>query len=798
MVLFRARLTISRRQFVAAASAAAVLPGTAKAGSAVTPKSYLARAGRAVARIYIAPGDADQATAISELNRHLFKMSGAELPVVTIDPANRIDGPGIVLGELANGMGAKQMRPSPSKEGFRIVTRGPLLLIGGDSAAAVQFGVYRLLEELGCEWVMPGEIGEIVPRKPTVPLPLLNIVEAPAFQSRRLWYGGGRKILSRDDQARMDEWLRRQRGGYRQTPATRSQGHHWGTFIRKHRKEFETDPSMYALRPDSKGVLERRGPQIETTHPRVIELMVQDIKAAFAKNGWPLDHSVGFAFGPSDGTGFSVSPESLAAGSGKIDALTGKRDVTDLIVLLGNTIIERLGPEYPNVYLGFYSYAEYSSFPSRYTPHPRIVPIFAPIGYSRFHSLVDETSFGQRHYKSQLDKWGALARRQGNPMLFRGYSWNLADNMLPYSKARIWGEELPYYAAMGVEGLNVEATKAWSINGHSDWIFMKLAWNPHQDWRMLLAQYCRKSFGGGAAPMETYLLRLTERQHDAGQEAGSYHSFPLIYDREFITAAEADLARARSLAAIEDDRTRIGYVALGIQALRLYLDYFDATLRFDFSSALAHYEAMHEHWRKSYALNPDLVGKEAPQHLERFIGPFVRDAAALAGDRSQAILPLPDALPTVLVETGQTLPPFEGRPFLEGQTRSTRTYSSTWSAQYLPPVQSVRYQHKFRLPREWGNTGVGLFLGGFDDEARVWLNGAMIGSSGTTFSRPAQFYLSSAIDPEGENLLSIEVVRNSPLNELGVGGLFRPSFLFAAPTKREGRTDPHPAAQSPA
>lgn len=772
---------INRREAVAGISASAILPPAPNALAAACTEFCLARGGRPLGGIYVAAGDAGQEIAVAELNRYLEKMSGTKLPVVLVDRAEAIGIRGIVLGALANAMGAKPKQPSPSEEAFRIVTRGGLMLIGGDSAEAVLFGIYRLLEELGCEWVMPGDIGEIIPAMPTLPLPRLDVGEAPAFRSRRLWYGGGSKIVSREDLARMDAWQQRQRGGNRPSPATKAQGHYWETFIRKHRKEFDADPTMYALRPNAAGELVRKGPQIESTHPRVIELMVDDIRARFADKGWPMDHAVGFPIGPSDGGNFSVSPESLAAGSGRTDPLTGERDVTDLIVLLGNTVLERLGEEYPNVYLGFYSYAQYASFPSRYTPHPRLIPIFAPIGFSRFHSLIDETSPSQRYFKSQLDQWAALAQRQGNPMLFRGYDWNLADNMLPYSKARIWGEELPYYARIGVEGLNVEATKAWSINGHSDWIFMKLAWNPNQDWRTLLTRYCEKSFGAGARPMNAYFLRLTQRQHDARQEAGSYHSFPLIYDDGFIAAAEADIARARALATTEDDRTRISYVAAGTEALRLYLAYFDATQRFDFAAALGHYDAMIEHWRQSYALNPDIVAKEAPQHLERFVGGFIRMASARSGGKSKIVLRLPDELPTVFGGVAEANE-FSARVIPSGVGRLTRTYSTTWSAQGLPSAHSVWYQHRFRLPAAAAGKPLGLFLGGFDDEARVWLNGRPIGSSGRHFSRPAEFDLSDAVDPSGDNLLAIRIVRNATINEIGVGGLFRPSFLFSGPT----------------
>ncbi|WP_129793628.1 DUF4838 domain-containing protein [Sphingosinicella sp. CPCC 101087] len=727
----------------------------------------------------------DEASAASELNYHLSAMTGAQLEVIETGAPEEVVAPAIVLGRLANELGARPVRATPTREGFRIVSRESVLLIGGESSLGAAFGAYRVLEELGCEWVMPGRIGEIIPKRASVPIPQLNIEEAPAFRFRNLWYGGGRRIVTRRDRKRLDQWLRRQRGGNKMTPARETAGHFWGKFIRRHRAAFDADPTMYALRSDRQGRLERRGPQLETTHPRVIELMVEDIKAEFRRQGWANDHAVGFPIGPSDGLGFSRSPESVAANSGRVDPVSGEPDVTDLVVLLGNTILERLGEEYPNVHVGFYSYSVHGTFPERYTPHPRLVPTFAPIGYSRFHSLLDGRSETQRTYKASLDRWGELARRQGNKMVFRGYSWNLADNLLPYCKARIWGEELPYYAELGIEGLNVEATKAWSVYALSDWIYAKLAWNPRQDWRALVTRYCRMAYGAGADRMEAYWRRLIDRQHAANQEAGSYHSFPLIYDRAFVDAAQADLAAAERAAELDEEKIRIGYVRIGLRALDLYLAYFEATQRFDFEVALGHYRALHAHWREAYALNPDLVAKEAPQHLERFIGPFAEQAPAFASGERRLLARIPDALATVRdpERRGEARGFPRGLP--EGEGAATRTYSATWAAQGLQPVASVWYEHSFRLDDVAPGEPIGLFLGGFDDAARVWLNGIPVGASGRQFSRPARFDLSETIDREGENRLVVEISREDSVNEIGIGGLIRPSFLFSGPVEIE-------------
>ncbi len=746
--------------------AAALLALLLACAPAVALGQTLVRDGRPVARIYFTPSDRLE-TAAEELNDHLGKMSGATLEVVRTADPRAVKGPAVVLGDLATRMGAAPTAATPSREGFRLLTDGDRLLVGGESDDAVLFGVYAVLEMLGVDWVMPGEIGEVIPRRTTVVLPRLDESHKPDFSMRRLWYRGGADIVSKEDRARMDIWLRRQRAGSFQPVVAQTAGHYWPAFIKRHKAAFDADPGLYALRRDAEGRLIRRGPQIETTDPRIAAMMAQDIRDTFAAKGWPKDKAVGFPIGPADTAGYSLSPESLAAGSGIIDPLTGEPDQTDLLVKLGNDILSALGAEYPNVHVGFYSYAAHQGYPARYTPDPRVGVIFAPISYSRYHALTDPTSRSQPRYRAVFDQWAALSRRQGNPMLYRGYNWNLAENMLPYSKLRIWGEELPYYRDAGVQGLNVEATKAWGVNGPSDWLFMKLAWNASQDWRELLADYCAKAFGDGAEPMRRYLLRLTETQAAADQEAGSYHAIPLIFDQAFVDAARADIAEAGRLAKLPAEKERIGYFRTAVDLLDLYLAYNDAAGQFDFPTALDRYKAMHATWQAAYDRNPDIVAREAPAYLERFIGPFIGQASALT-----VLQPLPEQMKTAFGPGD-----FQDPALDDSAWPLTSTWASTWDAQRLSG-QTVWYRHRFTLTAEQARGApLHLFLGGFDDRATVWLNGRPVGDSGRRFSAPAIFALPD-LKP-GENLLAIRVVREHPFNEIGVGGLIRQSFLFS-------------------
>ena len=774
----------------------------------------LVKEGKTAAKVYVAkptpekvptPGRGEKldqelearVLAVQELNYHLQKMTGATLAVVEVDlgagdgaaALTAIRGPGIVLGPLAVRLGAKPAKQGISQEGIRLLTKGDLVLVGAESDRAALLGVYALLGKLGCDWVMPGELGEIIPTTPTLTVPPLDESQAPAFAVRRLWYRGYNQPRLPEESTRFYTWLRRQQGGNWTTPLSGAGGHVWDRFIASHKADFDQDPTMLALRRAPDGTLKRMGPQLEATHPRVIELFVADIKAAYAdhiaKGEWTKDTVAAFGIGPADGLGYSLSAEAMLAGAGRVDPIVGEMDRTDELVLFGNRILAEVHKEYPNAHVGFYSYSTHADFPQRYKPNPMLVIIFAPINFSRLHGMFDANSKTQAYYRSVVEAWGDLHRAQGNPLFFRGYTWNLADNMLPYSKVRIWGEELPFYQQQGILGLNVEGTKMWSILAPSDYVFMKLAWDTTRDWQALLGEFCRKAFGAGAPAMERYYRRLIATQHGAGMEAGSYHAMPLIYDAAWVAAGEKDVAEARSAAQAPADQKRVTWLGqYQLDALRLYLQYLAAANACDFPATKTAYDAMHAQWKKVYDENTDLVANEAPGYLKRFIESYVTLGLKYTSEPYKLVWRVPDELPTMLDPNmvGDRMnyhrPELNDRGFVR-----TRTYGSTWDAQGLTGLRTgaVWYRVHFAVPAAAAGQPLGLFVGAVEDEARVWINGALVGTSGRGFSKPSVFDLTDGVKADGDNVLAIQVVRNSAANEIGLGGIIRPCFLFSGP-----------------
>lgn len=136
----------------------------------------LVTAGRSTHTICVAPeaSPAEQRAAL-ELQRFVEQMSGAKLPVATGDACPARDRVRIVSG--AAPMVVEQ---------YRIETRGRDLVISGGGPRGAMYGVYALLDKLGCRW-FSADVSRI-PSLPTISLGTLNEMGKPAFEYREVFF----------------------------------------------------------------------------------------------------------------------------------------------------------------------------------------------------------------------------------------------------------------------------------------------------------------------------------------------------------------------------------------------------------------------------------------------------------------------------------------------------------------------------------------------------------------------------------------------------------------------------------
>ncbi len=117
--------------------------------------------------------------AAHELQRYVKAMSGAELPLVHGTTGKPVIMLFVRVLQQVNGM-----EDPCEEEHYRLSIDARRLQIEGASPRAVLFGVYDVLERLGCGWCVPGD--DTVPKKDSLKMSPVRVDTRPAFQYRMM------------------------------------------------------------------------------------------------------------------------------------------------------------------------------------------------------------------------------------------------------------------------------------------------------------------------------------------------------------------------------------------------------------------------------------------------------------------------------------------------------------------------------------------------------------------------------------------------------------------------------------
>lgn len=618
----------------------------------------------------------------------------------------------------------------------------------------------------------------------------VDVEEHPDFAMTSLSFSQSRHF-PKEQKDELETWKRRMRldddenvARKRDSALSLHGAHAWPIIMRRYSEEFDKNPELQALIQNPDGSFARRKKQFETSNPKLVDVLVRYVRDTFKQKGWPKDKKVALSVGPGDGGGFSLSPETVAINEGRIDAMSGVLDRTNEPVYLANEMFRQLGDEFPNLYLGQLLYSYHSGPPSKnYPPHPRFAIGVADIAFSRFHSTVDERSPSRSLYRDIMEQWAEVSKKQGNPMYFGGYSWNLADAILPYTKVRIWGEDMPFYHKHGFLLPTMKGSPSWAVLGPSDYVYARMAWDTDRSWKEELHQYALAAFGDKAAPiMEDIYLKQIARQHDARQEAGSFFAYTLIYSPEFTKGILASLDKAEKAAETDPQKALIRQQRHPWEQLQRYLAMREAVQKYDYATASRlHREMLSEHDRMS-AESVFNVSASGRGFLEtRFQDELSQGLKYSTGDY-RIIEEVPDKLPVRFDpnNAGEQMRLFAADYNLD-QLVKIATSSSTWDAQGLPWAMggTVWYYFDFDGSKIPKGAGVGLFLGKLETESKVWVNEKPVGSK-LSFREPHVYDITDAVVRDGKNRVAVAVCKKQR-NEIGVAGLMAPSFVFAGP-----------------
>jgi hypothetical protein len=499
-------------------------------GCAATQPTALVEKGASPYSIYHDPAaPASVKLAAEEIQRVIELSTGVKLPVVA-QPAT----PMICLGDNAASRRAGLSADALPDEGYRLVTRGTdLYILGKDwpdadkkwdrcDSTGTLFGAYDFLERVvGVRWLMPGPLGEDVPRHDgRLALPALDVADAPAAPVRDL-----NCSPRRDPDVRV--WQRRMRLGRSIAPS-------WGHNFALHPPTpvLLAHPEYMPLQADGareKPIGNRAWGSYEhkfcLSNPGMVQAFADSLIASLEKN----PRRFGESMAPADGGLWCVCPEcrklTLTDATGAWgDFPPYGRSVTPLVLGFYNGVGRAVAAKCPGRWVGGLAYHDYL-----YPPYEavRVEP-------NVFIAIAVNSGYGYKFYKPEtagrlgrvIAEWARIAPNLG----WTDYStWmrNPCGAPLPPGLSIL----KTTFGAFGksLKVINYQAQEAWGYGLAHNYVVAKLMWKTDADPDALYREALDRAYGP-AAPAVDRIYALAEERLRAYVVAKPYPDHEIWFD----------------------------------------------------------------------------------------------------------------------------------------------------------------------------------------------------------------------------------------------------------------------------
>jgi hypothetical protein len=512
--------------------------------------------GGAVSRILVQDGTQRPLRfAAAELARYLALLGGPALPVA----AGRQATPGTFF---------LTVDPALAHDGFAIAGEDGALVIRGGQSRGVLYGVYALLERLGCRFLAPGR--ELVPRLAELRLPTARHAETPAFPVRNVFRNAvapshTEPFAFLDPAVTIPEldWLAKRRYNhfafyvdyYRLDLWEKHKGPILDALLDR---GFTIEQSYHSLHyfcpPDENHDFGQYGPSTYLRHhpdwylpamergprglwqtrielPAVRDVIRERFLAYFRRNP-ELDI---LGLWPDDVPMNNPDPQFTPA-DGYLD--------------FWNDLAATLAAELPAKRLGIIAYFELIRPPRRQRPRPNQQCWFCPLERNYQYPLDHALN---RHWREPLQRWTELMG-PGRLAIFEYYGW--AVPFIPFREFA--AQDLASYRELGAGGLYTWAGFTDNILGKDRRLALDLyvlahqLWDPATPLRPLEEEWTAGLFGPAAAPVLELFDRLkAEHRRQAALGLGGYFDWKndyshltLEFTRALLPLFDAALARA--------------------------------------------------------------------------------------------------------------------------------------------------------------------------------------------------------------------------------------------------------------
>ena len=488
-------------------------------GQTLLAAAMIAQEGRAVATIVLpAAATPVERSAARELQEHLEKVTGAPLAIER-EPVAKA-GPRLLVGNTA---AARALLPGYDPgafayDGILLKTVGDDLILAGHPQRGCLYAAYTFLEDsVGVRWWTSDET--FIPRRPTLPLPLLDLRYAPQLRFRESYYLDAFNALFKTRlKGNFSSRTRYMLAPLQMVPEDyggnhrliyfkgRNSAYHSFYELLPPKRYFKDHPEWYS---EIKGQRRFKDAQLCLTNDEMREELTKNALALLrADPGADM-----IQISQNDGFGRCECAACLAVEQEEGGIGTGSGPLLRFV----NRVAEEIGREFPQVFVDTFAYQYTRKAPTRTTPRPNVLIRLCDIECSFLQPLEGSPANGA--FLRDLADWSRIA---GGNLFVWDYVTSFSSYMLPHPNLRVLAPNIRTFVKHGAAGLFEQGDALCSAGDFvrlRHWVLSHLLWDPDQDENRLIDAFLAGYYGvqTGAA-----LRRYLDFIHDRAEKSGVY------------------------------------------------------------------------------------------------------------------------------------------------------------------------------------------------------------------------------------------------------------------------------------
>lgn len=485
-----------------------------------------------------------------EIQAHLQKMSGVQLPILVADSA--APPPRAILigqGRHLDALGLRVDWKALGEEGFILKAAGENLVIAGSPGRGTMYGCYEFLERLGIRWLTPKVTR--VPQLQTVEAPVMDEIQVPAFEYREPFF----------TEAQDRDWAARNKVNGSAANLDDSTGgkvtyshfvHTFDDLIPT--KLYEIHPEYFPLRDGKRvnGYVQRC-----LSNPDVLKLAIDGVLQWIREQPAAMIYSVS-----QNDTGRWCECDRCKALTEKYGAHSG------LYLWFVNQVAETVEKEHPDKLIDTLAYRFTEAPPRGIVPRPNVRVRLCPISCCEAHPYQRCRAKENVAFMAHLRAWSRIT----DALYIWHYNTNFHNYLLPFPDFGQFPAEVRLYRQSGVKGIFFQGDYAPGGGGSDaelrSYVMSKLLWKVNLNSDALVTEWMQGVYGKAWGPMRSW-FDLLHRKVRAPNRHFYIYSKPTIdyLSRDVIAAGDRFFNRAEKLTA--GDPTASEYVAKS----RLWLRY---------------------------------------------------------------------------------------------------------------------------------------------------------------------------------------------------------------------------------